>query len=341
MKKAIAVLLVVLMVCLTLAGCAGTTAPAADSSSASGATPDPAGSKGASVPAEKKTIALCIAQATNEFQSKIKDAMQKYITDEALNNDYNFTFFDADFDTATQLQQVENAIAQGAAAIVFIAVDTEGSMSVVKAANDAGVPIIGCNTEVADNDQLTSYVGSDCVESGRIEMAALAEAMGGKGKLLELHGTYGHAPQIDRDKGIREVLKKYSDIQIIAEDTANWARDEAMAFVENFFQTEASKEITGIVCHNDAMACGALAALEAIGRDDIMIAGIDANKDMLEYLKEDRVTLTVYQDAKGQGEQAVAQAIRVINGEPYDKYVWIPYLLVDKTNVDEYLALYK
>ena len=291
--------------------------------------------------AEKKTIALCIAQASNEFQSRIKDGMENYISKNNLNDEYEFTYQDGNFDTATQLRQVENMIAQGVAAIILIAVDAEGSMACVLAANEAGIPIIGCNTGVNDLSLLTSYVGSDNVESGRIEMKALAELMGGKGKLVELHGTYGHEPQFQRNEGIREILAGYPDIEVLAENTANWARDEAVAVMENWLQSDIGDKITAVVAHNDAMAVGTMIALEGAGRKEVLVAGIDANKDMLGYLKEGRVAVTVFQNAVGQGEMAIETAIKVLRGQPYEKLNWIPYELVTPKTADEYLALYE
>lgn len=302
--------------------------PAADTSSG--------GNSGA-----KKVIALCIAEGSNEFQSRIKDGMEKYIKDNGLEKDYEFTFQDAKFDTATQLQQVENMVSQGVDAIVMIAVDAKGSMACVEAANEANVPIIGCNTEVEDIDKLTAYVGSDSVESGRIEMEALAKLMGGKGKVVELQGTFGHEPQIMRNKGIHEILDKNTGIEVLADNTANWSRDEAVTVMENWLNADIGPQITAVVAHNDAMAVGAMAALEDAGRKDVLIAGIDANKDMLGYLKEGRVAVTVFQNALGQGEMAIEVAIKILNGEQYEKKTWIPYELVTPETADKYLALYE
>jgi ABC-type sugar transport system substrate-binding protein len=114
-----------------------------------------------------------------------------------------------------------------------------------------------------------------------------------------------------------------------------------MAFVENIFQTDLANEITAVVAHNDAMAVGAMIALEGMGRKDILIAGIDANADMLGYLKEGRVAVTVFQDAAGQGKGAVEQAIKILNGEAYEHDLWIPYQLVNLDNADEFLAMYQ
>lgn len=289
----------------------------------------------------KGTIAICVAQTSNEFQARLMDAMLTYAEDNNINESYNFTVFDAKFDTATQLQQVENAVSQGVDGIIMIAVDMKGSVAAVNVANDAGIPIVGVNTDIEDNSLFTSYVGSDCTVSGFIEMTALAEAMGGEGKIVEMHGNYGEAPQIQRDAGIRQALSEYPDIEIVAEDTATWNRDQGLAVMENWIQSGAMNGVKAVVAQNDAMAVGAMIALEDAGMTDVLVAGIDANEDMLGYLKEGRTTVTVFQNATSQGEQGVAQMLKILNGEDYEQTVWIDYELVTSENVDQYLALYQ
>ena len=269
------------------------------------------------------------------------DAMFAYAEENGLDEKYNFTVFDAQFDTATQLQQVENAISQGVDGIIMIAVDMQGSVAAVNAANDAGVPIVGVNTDIIDNTLFTSYVGSDNVESGVIEMTALAEAMEGEGKLVEMHGNYGEAPQLQRDEGIRKVLADYPGIEIVAEDSGLWSRDSALELMENWIQSGVMDDVKAVVAHNDSMAVGAMIALEEAGMDNVLIAGIDANADMLGYLKEGRVAVTVFQNAAEQGAQGVAQMMKILNGEDYEQIMWIPYELVSADSADQYLALYE
>ena len=289
--------------------------------------------------AQKQTIALCIAQTTNEFQSRIVDAIMKYAEENGLNEKYDFTLFDANFDTARQLQQVENAINNNVAGIIMIPVDMEGSVVAVNAANDAGVPIVGCNSDITDNSLFSCYVGSDTVESGRIEMAALAEAMGGEGKLVELQGNFGESPQILRHQGIEEILAGFPNIEIVASDTGNWSRDTAKTKMENWISTGIMDDVKAVVCHNDAMAVGCMMALEEAGMNHILIAGIDANADMLGYLKEGRVAVTVFQNAVGQGIGAIKAVVAIAEGQEYPKFDWIPYELVTVETADNYLAL--
>ena len=289
--------------------------------------------------AEKKTIALCIAQTTNEFQSQIVDAINAYAEREGLTEKYDLTLFDAQFDTAKQLEQVENAINQGAAAVVMIPVDMKGSMGTVQACIDAGVPCIGCNSDIDDNTLFTCYVGSETVTSGEIEMQALADLLGGEGKIVEMEGNYGESPQILRHEGILNILANYPGIEIIHSDTGKWSRDEAKTKMENWIVTGIMDDAKAVICHNDAMAVGCMMALEEAGMNDILICGIDANKDMLGYLKEGRVAVTVFQNAVGQGEGAIKAAVAIIEGATdYPQFDWIPYELVTPEQADEYLA---
>ena len=114
--------------------------------------------------------------------------------------------------------------------------------------------------------------------------------------------------------GIEEILSDYPDIEIVASDTGNWSRDTAKTKMENWISTGIMDDVKAVVCHNDAMAVGCMMALEEAGMKHILIAGIDANADMLGYLKEGRVAVTVFQNATGQGEGAIKALAAIIEG---------------------------
>jgi len=115
-----------------------------------------------------------------------------------------------------------------------------------------------------------------------------------------------------------------------------------MVKMENWLQSNLKDQFNAVVCHNDEMAIGAMKAIEAAGMlDKVVIGGIDATPEMLRYLKEGSVEVTVFQDAKGQGGKSAEIAVKVINGEQVEKEYMIPYLLVKPEEADKYLALYE
>lgn len=287
----------------------------------------------------KKVVGVLIGDFSNQFHTYIMEGMKK---EAEKYPDFEFVYVDGKFDASIQMAQVENFIAQKVNAIVFMPGDAEASKPAVDKIVEAKIPLINVNTKVGNFEKVTSYAGSDTVQSGEILMEAMAEVMGGKGAMLELEGMYGHEPQIERHKGIENVLKKYPDIKVVAKDTGEWSRDKGLKKMENWLQSDLKDKFTAVVCHNDEMAIGAMKAIEDAGLlDKVVIGGIDATPDMLNYLKEGKVEVTVFQDAKGQGAKSIELAVKAVNGEKLEKEYMIPYIRVKKEEADKYLAMYK
>lgn len=289
---------------------------------------------------EKKVVGVLIADFGAQFQAYLMDGMKK----EAEKYPHiDFVFVDGKFDSNIQLGQVENFIAQNVDALVYIPGDSEGSKPAVEAIQNAGIPLINVNTIIADPDKVDkfTYVGSSSVESGEILMQAMADALGGKGNILELQGFYGHEPQIERHKGIENILAKYPDIKVLAEDSGKWNREEGMKKAENWIQSDLKGQFDAIVAHNDEMAIGAVKALEDAGLlDSVKVGGIDATPDALNLLKEGKMQVTVFQDAFGQGAKAVELADKAIKGETIEREYLIPYVRVTPEEADKYLEMY-
>lgn len=235
-----------------------------------------------------------------------------------------------------QISQVENFIAQGVDAIILNPFDRDGCAPIIDKCNAENIPVVVVCSVVTNLDKATAFVGSDDVNAGRIEMQFIADKIGGKGNIAVIHGPTGHSAEINRTKGIYEVLEKYPDIKVIFEQPADWDRAKAMSLVENWLQT--GKELNAIVSQNDEMALGAYKAVEAAGKaGEIKIIGIDAIPDALKSVKEGKLDATVFQDAKGQAEKSVEVAVMAAKGEKVEKHYDIPFQLITKENVDEFL----
>jgi inositol transport system substrate-binding protein len=235
-----------------------------------------------------------------------------------------------------QVSQVENFIAQKVDAIILNPIAYDGCAPAVEAAQKAGIPIVTLITRVANQDKANSFIGSDHKDSGIIEAEMVAKDMGGKGNLGVIEGVMGIDAQIQRMEGYKEVLAKYPDIKIVAQQAASWQRADALTLVENWLQ--AGKDFTVVLAQNDNMAMGALKAIEdAKLADKIKVYGIDGDNDALQAVKDGRLAGSVFQDAKGQAEQAVASAIKLIKGEAVDKQYVIPFKEVRKDNVGDFL----
>lgn len=328
MKKGriLAVLTVVVMVLSLLAGCGGSATTADATVEAS--TVD---TNATAAPEKKMKIGITYQNLQNEFILNIQDALRAKA--EELSADIIES--DGQGKAENQISQVENFISQKVDAIILNPFDKDACASAVDKAIAANIPIIVVNAIVSNLDKATAYVGSDSVESGKIEMQYAADVMNGKGNIVIIHGPNGHSAEVDRTNGIKEILQKYPDIKIVAEQTANWDRAQGMTLMENWLQS--GKKIDCVVAQNDEMGLGAYKAIEAAKKqNDIKVIGIDAIPDALKAVEAGQFIGTVFQDARGQGSKAVEVALMAAKGESVEKQYMIPYQLITKDNLSDF-----
>ncbi len=168
-------------------------------------------------------------------------------------------------------------------------------------------------------------------------MEYLARRLNGKGNVVMMQGFLGQAAQIERDQGARDVLAKNPGMKLIAVQTAEWDRAKGMTLMEDWLESYGSR-IDAVFAENDEMAMGALIALEQAKRKDkVLLAGVDAIPDAVQAVRDGRLDATVFQDARGQGNAAVETAVKILRKEPYEKQLFIPFQLVTKDNVAQFL----
>jgi inositol transport system substrate-binding protein len=242
---------------------------------------------------------------------------------------------DAQRSAERQVQQVESFIAQKVDAIILNPSESEASSPAVDKALAARIPIINVNSETRSTP--TAFVGSRDEQSAQIAMDYIARRLGGHGNIVMMHGFMGQAAQIKRDKGAREALAKHPGLKLLADQTAEWDRAKAMSLMENWIQAHGQR-INAVFAQNDEMGMGALIALEqAKLKDRVVVASVDAIADALQAVRDGRLDATVFQDAEGQGGGAVETALKIVNRQPYEKQLLLPFQLVTKENVGRYL----
>ena len=139
-----------------------------------------------------------------------------------------------------------------------------------------------------------------------------------------------------RTKGVKEIAAKYPDIKITKEQTGNWNRDQGLKLMENWLST--GDQIDAVASNNDEMAIGAIQAIDAAGKTGkIIVGGVDASPDALAEMDKGRLNVTVFQNAKGQGEGGIKAAIALAKGEKVEQITWVPYELVTPENYKDYM----
>jgi len=285
--------------------------------------------------AKKKKIAYSVQGADDSFTLYMLTGAKYYADQNGLNDIYDIVYLDAAHKADVQVTQVETVIADGADVLVIGPVDSAGSAPCIEEAVKAGIPVITVNSLVDNQDKVTAHVGSDDVVAGNMQMEEAAKLLGGKGNIGILQGTAGHSAVVQRQKGYEETIKEYPDMEIVATQDTQWATDKAQSTTENWIQS--GMDIDAIICMADCIALGASNAVEASGmHGQTKVIGINADKEALDYIKADMMDATFFQDGMGQGEWALRLAVDYLEGKTIEDK-WIPFELVDGSNIDQFL----
>lgn len=279
----------------------------------------------------KKIVIGASFLGLNEFPSAI---MKKMIR-EAEEKNAELIVYDGKDSLQQQIANIKDMIEKKVDIIVLNPVDADKSAICVDLAEQAGIPVLGVNA-VVTSDKLLTYVGSNDLEAGEIEMKFMAERIKGEGNIVVMDGVTGQSSQIQRTQGILNILRGYPNIKILEEKSGNWSREGGYALMKEWFKKYGNK-INAVVSHNDEMALGAIKYLEEekiLGT--IPIVGIDAIPDAVKAVEEGKLDATVFQDAEGQGKLAVDLAIKILKKESVAKTYYIPFRLVTRENIRQF-----
>jgi len=282
-------------------------------------------------------IGVALPDFDDKWLSYLQDGMKDYIESQ---DGAEAIFVDAMNDASKQLSQVETFISQNVDAIVIVPVDTTSAPTMVELANNANIPIVVVNRIFDGVDQATAYVGGESIQSGIIQMEKVAELLGGKGNIAIMNGIMGHEAQIKRTEGNKQIIDQYPDMKVVLEGNADFDRAKGLTLMENWLNS--GVEVDAVVANNDEMAIGAIMALEAADKlDEVIVAGIDGTPDALEYVESGQLSVTVFQDAFGQGYAGLEIALKAAKGEQVEKLNYIDYELVTKENLQTYVEKWK
>lgn len=253
----------------------------------------------AAVPPLKKKDTYKVGFAQTESNNPWRLAETASMQDEAKKLGYQLVYTDAAGSAAKQVADVNSMIAQKVDFIVLAPREEKPLVPAIMAAKKAGIPVLLVDRNVdqklakAGEDYL-AFIGSDFVEEGRRVAEWTIQKTGGKGKIIELEGTVGSSPANDRKKGFDDAVKAAGGgLEIVASQSGDFARDKGRQVAETLLQ--AHPDATVVYAHNDEMALGAIAAIEAAGKKpgtDILVVSIDGEKDGLQAIIDGKLGCT-------------------------------------------------
>ena len=248
------------------------------------------------LPISASALTLGFAQVGAE--SEWRTANTQSIKDAAKEAGITLKFSDAQQKQENQIKAIRSFIAQKVDVIAFAPVVTTGWDTVLLEAKRAKIPVIltDRSIETKDPSLYVTMIGSDFTEEGRKAAQWLLENYKGKGdvNIVELQGTVGSAPAIERKKGFEEVIKTDPRFKITRSQTGDFTRAKGKEVMEAFLKTDPNIQV--LYAHNDDMAIGAIQAIEAAALKpgkDIVIVSIDAVKGAFEAMMAGKLNVSV------------------------------------------------
>lgn len=306
----------------------------------------------------------------DQFQSGFRIIMQN---EQEVIGGISLDMQDAANDVSTAISKLEAALTKGTDVVAICAPDRESTETMAQKCDEEGVPAVFFNMEPMETTMQTYeniyYVGAQAKESGQMCAQALinywnanteAADKNGDGvlQLVILQGEIGQQDVVLRTQAYEETLKAQGiKYEVLAMDTANWDQAQALDKMNAWITAYGIDGIEGVLCNNDNMAMGAVQACINNGYNSgdadkfVPIVGIDANIDALEAMKAGSLLGTVLNDRQNQSDAIInvikaAKAGTEVTEEVVGvdctvdgKYVWVPYVIVDSSNLDATLEL--
>ncbi len=296
-----------------------------------------------------------------EMNNPWRTAQTASMQDEAAKLGHELVYTDAGGSEAKQIADVDSMIAQQVD-LIFLAPRSEKPLAqAVLKAKAAGVPVILLDRNVDQTiakpgEDYICFIGSNFIQEGARAAEWLARTMNGTATIIELEGTTGSSPAIDRQKGFRDYLAGtykaeendgtpaavvaggFPDMQIVASQTGDFARDKGRQVFETLYQSNPTAN--AVYAHNDEMALGAIAALEAAGKvpgQDVIIVSVDGSRDALQAIIDGKLGATVECNPRF-GPKAFETMEKYANGEQIPAKIINPDKFFDISNAEEEIA---
>ena len=264
-------------------------------------------------------IGLVVSTLNNPFFVSLKEGAEQKAKDMGM----ELVVLDSQNDPAQELANVEDLLTQGVSLILINPTDSDAVGNAIIAANNKNVPVVTLDRG-ANQGEVVSHIASDNVAGGVMAGEHIVSLLGGKGKVVELEGIAGTSAARDRGQGFNDAIAG-TEIEVVAKQVADFDRTQGLSVMENILQ--AQPEIDAVFAHNDEMALGAQKAIEASGRE-IIIVGFDATDDAVAAVKEGKMSATVAQQPSLIGELGVETAKKILDGESVEDFVPVDLQLV-------------
>ena len=306
-----------------------------------------------------KKVGVCIYQFSDNFMTLFRTELENYLVELGFSKD-NITIVDGVNDQATQSGQIDSFIADKVDVLIINPVNSSSAATITDKVVDAGIPLVYINREPdadeearwEENNWNVTYVGCDARQSGTFQGELIADLgldaidKNGNGK-VDYIMIEGDPENVDAQYRTEFSVKALEDagleVNELDDQVGNWDQATAQQLVANSL-SQYGNDVEVVFCNNDAMALGALQAIDAAGRkvnEDIYLVGVDALTEAVQDITEGKMTGTVFNDYMGQAKTAADMAVKFLNGETVDPVNMVDYVKVTPDNAKDILDIIK
>jgi erythritol transport system substrate-binding protein len=223
---------------------------------------------------------------------------------------YEAKTYDHGDDANLQSQYIDAAIADKAAAIILDNAGADITVAAVRKAKAAGIPTFLIDREINTTGDSAAQIVANNYQGIQLVAQEFVKLMNEQGDYVELLGLESDNNARVRDQGYHDIIDQYPGMRMVAQQAADWDQTKAMTIMESMLQ--AHPNLKGVICCNDTMAMGAMAALLAAGRGDVIVVGFDGSNDVRDSIQRGEIKATGLQQMAYIAEQAAIQADQYI-----------------------------
>lgn len=290
-----------------------------------------AASNGALAQGQGKKIGLAVANLQAEFFNMIKQSVEAYGKEKG----YTVVTVDAKGDATTQVNQIQDLIAQKIDALIYIPAGATAAAVPVKAARAAGIPVVNVDREAAGAPGDTFIYGQSIAATTELGKW-ICEQTKGKGKAVMIHGQRGTTPEVDRTKGFTQGLATCGIKVTQKQWTERWSADEGNKFAQDMLQRDPSINI--IIGQADGIALGAAQAVKLAKPDHkVWVVGFDGDIGGLKAVENGSLDATATQQTFTMGRMAVDAVTSLLGGKSVPKDQPTDAKVTTKANVAQFL----
>ena len=271
-------------------------------------------------------------------ESAWRTANTNDIKAEADERGVDLQFSDAQQKQDNQIKAIQNFITRGVDVIAFAPVITTGWDPILREAKSAGIPVIITDRriETEDDSLYQCFIGANFVKEGELAGEQMIALTGGNATIVELEGTPGSDPAIQRKQGFNNAISGESGMKVIRSQTGEFTRAKGREVMQAFLDSPEGDSITALFAHNDDMALGAIQAIEAAGKvpgKDIIIVSIDGVKGALEAIVEGKLNASV-ECSPLLADELFDAAEKIVAGENTDREIIMQPVVFDSSNAE-------